>query len=100
VFLGVNSVPLARLAAVRTDGFNVRRSHEDLPAIIAAATAARAASGRATDPMIVSVWAEWDRGLADPDHPDRRRWAELGVNRLVLVCLNPHDPHELEHFFA
>jgi hypothetical protein len=50
--------------------------------------------------MIVSVWAEWDRGLADPDHPDRRRWAELGVNRLVLVCLNPHDPHELEHFFA
>ncbi len=84
---------------MRTDGFNVRRSHEDLPSVIGAALEARATSDRADDPMIVSVWAEWDRALADPGHPERRRWAELGVNRLVLVCLNPHDAHEIEHFF-
>lgn len=99
VILGVNSEPLARMAGARTDGLNVRRSHEALPAIIGAAFDARAASERADEPMIVSVWAEWDRALADPEHPDRRRWSELGVNRLVLVSLDPHDPHELERFF-
>jgi alkanesulfonate monooxygenase SsuD/methylene tetrahydromethanopterin reductase-like flavin-dependent oxidoreductase (luciferase family) len=100
VFLGVNSEPLARLAATRTDGFNVRQSHDDLAAIVAAGLAARAASDRANDPMIVSVWDHFDRALADPDHPKRREWAELGVNRLVLVCLDPHDPEELARFFA
>jgi len=99
VFLGVNSARLARMAAMRTDGFNIRRSQEELASVIDAALEARAASDRADEPMIVSVWAEWDRALADPEHPERRRWAELGVNRLVLVCLNPHDPHEIEHFF-
>jgi alkanesulfonate monooxygenase SsuD/methylene tetrahydromethanopterin reductase-like flavin-dependent oxidoreductase (luciferase family) len=100
VFLGVNSEPLARMAAVRTDGFNVRRSHEDLASIIDAGVAARAASERADEPMMVSVWAEWNRALADPDHPDRRRWADLGVNRLVMVCLEPHDSGEVERFFS
>lgn len=99
IFLGVNSEPLARLAATRTDGLNVRQSHDDLAGIVGAALEGRAASDRADQPMIVSVWSMFDRGLADPAHPKRREWAELGVNRLVLVCLDPHDPHELAHFF-
>ena len=98
-FLGVNSVPLARLAAERTDGLNVRRSHEELDLVLGAAIEHRATSARAGEPMIVSVWAMFDRELADPEHPDRRRWAELGVNRLVLVCLDPHDPAEIARFF-
>lgn len=100
IFLGVNSEPLARLAATRTDGFNVRQSHEELRAIVEAGLAARAGSARADDPMIVSVWAHFDRALADPDHPKRREWADMGVNRLVLVCLDPHDPAELAGFFG
>ena len=100
VFLGVNSEPLARLAATRTDGFNLRQSHDDLAAIVAAGLEARAASDRADRPMVVSVWDHFDRALADPDHPKRRQWAELGVNRLVLVCLDPHDPTEIASFFG
>ncbi len=100
VFLGVNSESLARIAAVRTDGLNVRRSHDELPAIVRAAVEARAASERFDEPMIVSVWAEWDPSLADPEHPERRRWADLGVNRLVLVCLDSHDPQAVERFFG
>ena len=99
IFLGVNSAPLARLAAARTDGFNVRQSHDELASIVAAGLEARAASDRADQPMMVSVWAMFDRALSDPDHPKRREWADLGVNRLVLVCLDPHDPGELTRFF-
>lgn len=100
IFLGVNSEPLARLAATRTDGFNVRQSHEELGPIIQAGLAARAESARANEPMIVSVWDHFDRALADPDHPKRRAWADMGVNRLVLVCLDPHDPVDLSGFFG
>ena len=101
VIVGVNSEPLAALAARRTDGINVRATHPDLAAILAAAQHARAAGAREGDgEMIVSVWAEWDPALADPDHADRRRWHELGVNRLVMVCLAPHDPSAVGRFFA
>jgi alkanesulfonate monooxygenase SsuD/methylene tetrahydromethanopterin reductase-like flavin-dependent oxidoreductase (luciferase family) len=102
IFLGVNSEPLARMAAARTDGLNVRSSHPDLAAIIAAAAdeRARVRPEGSADDMIVSVWAHFDRALADPDDPRRRQWADMGVNRLVVVCLTPHDAAELEHFFA
>jgi alkanesulfonate monooxygenase SsuD/methylene tetrahydromethanopterin reductase-like flavin-dependent oxidoreductase (luciferase family) len=90
--LGVNSTALARLAAERTDGINIRGDHAELAEILGAASAARSTSARADQPMIVSVWSEWDEALVDPDHPSRRRWAELGVNRLVLTWLRPHDP--------
>jgi len=106
ILLGVNSEPLARMAAERTEGLNVRSNHPDLAAILAAAGDAhdeRVRSPRNGDlpgDMIVSVWAHFDRGLADPDDPRRRHWADLGVNRLVLVCLEPHDSAALEHFFA
>lgn len=98
VILGVNSDPLARMAAERTDGFNVRSSHEQLDELVTVAREARAASDRAAEPMTVSVWAEWDEGLADPDHPSRRRWSDLGVNRVVLVWLRPHDPAAMTRF--
>ncbi|MEX0847528.1 MAG: LLM class flavin-dependent oxidoreductase [Ilumatobacteraceae bacterium] len=100
VIVGVNSEPLARMAARRTDGLNVRGTHDWLDAIVAAAFEERAASGRADEPMDVSVWAAFDPALADPDHPDRRRWEALGVGRLVLVCLRPHDPAALAGFFG
>ena len=100
VIVGVNSESLARIAAERTDGINVRASHDDLDGVLRAAIDARSHSPRAADQMIVSVWTHWDRALADPDHPSRRRWAELGVNRLVLVCIQPHDPVEVASFFG
>ena len=103
IILGVNSVPLATMAGARCDGFNVRSSHPDLAALIDAARVARAQRVQAGDtanlaPFDVSVWAEWDDALADPDHPDRRWWQQLGVNRLVMVWLTPHDPAALDRF--
>lgn len=103
VILGVNSVPLATMAGKRCDGMNVRSSHPDLSALIHAAQGARALGADAGDtkngnPFDVSVWAEWDDALADPDHPDRRRWQQLGVNRLIMVWLTPHDPAALDRF--
>jgi alkanesulfonate monooxygenase SsuD/methylene tetrahydromethanopterin reductase-like flavin-dependent oxidoreductase (luciferase family) len=95
VILGVNSEPLARLAGLRTDGVNVRSTHESLEPLLAAAFTGRAERGLDTAGFDVSVWAEFDPALCDPDHPDRRRWAALGVTRLVLVCLTPHDPNTL-----
>lgn len=100
VILGVNSVPLAAMAGARCDGLNVRSSHPDLAALIEAANWARAqrADAGALAPFDVSVWAEWDDALADPDHHDRRRWRQLGVNRLVMVWLTPHDPQAVDRF--
>jgi alkanesulfonate monooxygenase SsuD/methylene tetrahydromethanopterin reductase-like flavin-dependent oxidoreductase (luciferase family) len=100
VILGVNSVALAAIAGQRCDGMNVRSSHDDLAALI---DAGRQAHAQRTDaatarPFDVSVWANWDPSLADPEQPDRRRWAQMGVDRLVLVWLQPHDPAAVAAF--
>jgi alkanesulfonate monooxygenase SsuD/methylene tetrahydromethanopterin reductase-like flavin-dependent oxidoreductase (luciferase family) len=98
VIVGVNSAALARLAGERTDGINVRADHADLHAIITAARDAHAASARADRPFEVSVWTWFDPALDDPDHASRRAWAAAGVERLVLVCLEPHDRRAVERF--
>lgn len=92
VILGVNSVGLAALAGTRADGINVRGDHELLLQLLDAADAARRDADRLDDPWDCSVWAFWDDALLDPEHPERLRWAALGVTRLVLVWLSPHDP--------
>ena len=99
VIVGVNSSALARLAGARTDGINVRSGHDDLTGVIGSARAARAESTRAGDPFEVSVWDFFDPALADPTHPKRVAWVAQGVDRLVLVCLAPHDPTAVAMFF-
>jgi len=42
-----------------------------------------------------SVWLPWDPALLDPDHPERRRLAPFGFDRLVLVWSEPPDPDEI-----
>jgi len=91
VILGVNSVALAELAGRRCDGMNVRSNHDELDALLAAGHAARATAGREHLAWDCSVWAMWDDALLRADHPDRARWAAMGVNRLVLVSLVPLD---------
>lgn len=100
VIVGVNSEPLAALAGRRADGINVRGNHPRLDAIVVAAVEARRGTDRAAETMDVSVWAAWDDALADPEHPQRRRWAALGVTRLVMVCLQPHDPAAIARFLG
>lgn len=93
--VGINSAPLAEVAGRRADGFNVRADHPDLDQLVAVATAAHRSSPDAERPFTVSVWTHFDEALGDPDHPRRREWARLGVNRLVLTVLEPHDPRAL-----
>jgi alkanesulfonate monooxygenase SsuD/methylene tetrahydromethanopterin reductase-like flavin-dependent oxidoreductase (luciferase family) len=100
VYVGVNSAPLARLAGRRCDGVNVRGNHDDLEMLLDSARLARAASDRATEPFTMSVWTAWDEALADPDHPRRRYWASIGVNRLVMTCLDPFDLDALTRFLG
>ena len=89
IVLGVNSVALARIAGHRCDGVNVRRSHPDAERFLAAAADARSARADCRGPWDASVWARWDEALLHPDHPDRLRWASLGVGRLILTALEP-----------
>jgi alkanesulfonate monooxygenase SsuD/methylene tetrahydromethanopterin reductase-like flavin-dependent oxidoreductase (luciferase family) len=89
VTLGVNSPQLARLAARRCDGINLRGHAPEMEALLDAARDER--SGR-LDPWEVSVWTFWDPALLRPDHPERRRFARLGVDRLVLTSLVPLAP--------
>ncbi len=100
VIVGVNSEPLAALAGRRTDGINVRGDHPRLDAIVVAAVEARRGTDRVGEALDVSVWAAWDDALADPEHPQRRRWAALGVTRLVMVFLQPHDPAAIARFLG
>jgi alkanesulfonate monooxygenase SsuD/methylene tetrahydromethanopterin reductase-like flavin-dependent oxidoreductase (luciferase family) len=95
VIVGVNSERLARIAGARAAGINVRASHDHLAAIITSAEAARREAGRTHLPWDCSVWTWFDPALLDPEHPDRVRWASLGVGRLVLVWLTAHDPVSL-----
>ena len=89
IVLGVNSVALARIAGRRCDGVNVRRSHPQAEGFLAAAADARSARTERNGPWDVSVWARWDEALLRADHPDRLRWASLGVGRLILTALEP-----------
>jgi alkanesulfonate monooxygenase SsuD/methylene tetrahydromethanopterin reductase-like flavin-dependent oxidoreductase (luciferase family) len=95
IILGVNSEALAAVAGRRCDGINVRGDHAELEPILRAAAQARLASGRAEHPWDVSVWSMWDARLFDPMHPEMRRWSALGVTRVVMVFLEPHDPSAL-----
>ena len=99
VVAGVNSISLAELVGRRCNGMNVRADHPELAELIEAARRAHAGSPSAEGSFDVSVWTHWDASLADPDHPRRRAWAELGVDRLILTCLDPFDLDAVAGFF-
>ncbi|MBI5090097.1 MAG: LLM class flavin-dependent oxidoreductase [Actinobacteria bacterium] len=99
VILGVNSEPLAALAGRRCDGLNVRGHHPRALDFVDAARRARDARTDSPDrPFDISVWTFWDEALADPQHPERVRWEQHGVNRIVLVSFEPHDPAAVARF--
>lgn len=94
VLVGVNSAALATIAGQRCDGVNVRRSDPDRAEWLRAARAAHAArptgrSGGVDAPFEATMWTLWNPDLLDADHPDRRAWAALGIDRLILTALEP-----------
>jgi alkanesulfonate monooxygenase SsuD/methylene tetrahydromethanopterin reductase-like flavin-dependent oxidoreductase (luciferase family) len=97
IILGVNGVGLAAIAGRRCDGMNVRSNHPDLERLFEAAAVARGQREDTPDSAWDgSVWAWWDEALLDAEHPQRRRWEQLGISRLVLVWFDRFDAAALE----
>ncbi len=86
VLLGVNSVALAEIAGLRCDAMNVALDHPRLGELVAAARAARAASGLAGRPFELTAWTALSDAALDPHGEAHRRIAELGGDGLVLVA--------------
>jgi len=102
IVLGVNSTALARIAAQRTDGVNVRGSADYAHEVIAAAREERSVSharaGDAIDPFMVTVWEHFDEALLRADVVDDRlaRWQSWGVNRVILLMFRGVDLGAIE----
>ncbi len=88
MIVGVNSVALARIAAVETDGINIRWNHPRLEEIIDAARAARPSTA---PPLLVTVWEPWSDELMDTGSPTRMRYEHLGLDRLIVVQFERAD---------
>ncbi len=90
VVLGVNSVALAKVAGLRTNGVNIRASHERAGEILAAAQSAHANSG-IDKPFTVSVWEHYDEALLRGDDTRLDIWRSWGVDRTILLMFKSID---------
>lgn len=88
MIVGVNSAALARIAAEETEGINIRWNHPRLEQIV---EAARQARPRDAPPLVVSAWQPFAEALLDEDSPDRRRYARIGLDRLIIVQFERAD---------
>lgn len=77
--VGTNSERLARIAGRAADGVNVAWRHPHRDRILAAAD--ETAGDR---PFLRTVYTTFDRGLLDPEHPERVAMRERRIDRLVL----------------
>ena len=91
--LGVNSVALAKVAGMRTDGVNIRSSHPQRAEILRVAQDAASAVGKSN--FIVSVWDWFDEALLDASSLARQQLASEGVNRLILLMRGVPDAKRL-----
>ena len=90
VIVGVNSVALARIAGARTNGVNIRASHERAGEILAAAQDAHKSSG-INKPFTVSVWEHYDEALVSGDDTRLDVWRSWGVDRAILLMFKSVD---------
>ena len=90
VIVGVNSVALARIAGARTNGVNIRASHERAGEILAAAQDAHNNSG-INKPFTVSVWEHYDEALVSGDDARLDVWRSWGVDRAILLMFKSVD---------
>jgi alkanesulfonate monooxygenase SsuD/methylene tetrahydromethanopterin reductase-like flavin-dependent oxidoreductase (luciferase family) len=81
VILGVNSVELAEIAVAIANGMNIRSNHPKLEEIV---SGVRSKTEDRPD-WSTSVWAMWDTNLLNDGDSRVNRWAELGIDRVVLV---------------
>ena len=92
IVIGLNSTPLAELAGRRADGMNVRWNHPQLAELLAAG---RAAFDGRPGAWLPTVWMPFDAAVLDPEHPEHRRFAALGVERIVFSWFRPATVAEI-----
>ena len=92
LMFGVNSVALARMAAVEADAINVRSDHLRLEEIIDASREARPPE---MAPLIVTTWARTSPELRDPGSAATRFYEKIGIDRLILVQFDRADVSQL-----
>ena len=90
IIVGVNSVALARIAGARTNGVNIRASHERAGEILAAAQDTHKSSG-INKPFTVSVWEHYNEALLRGDDPRLATWRSWGVDRVILLMFKSVD---------
>ncbi len=91
--IGVNSVALAKVAGMRTDGVNIRSSHPQRAEILRVAQDAATAAGESD--FIVSVWDWFDEALLDPTSAVCKELASEGVNKIILLMRGVPDAKRL-----
>ena len=91
--VGVNSMALARIAGMRTDGINIRASHPQRAEILRVAQDAATAAGKSD--FIVSVWDWFDEALLDPTSAVCKELASEGVNKIILLMRGVPDAKRL-----
>lgn len=93
VIMGVSSERLAELAGRRCDGINVRSEHDNAIDLLRAAARERAASPASMGSRwITTASAFYEDGILDPAHPKRTRFSDAGVDRMIVVCMEPPPP--------
>ena len=78
--VGVNSVRLSKIAALKADGINVAWSHPRRDEFLAAC--------REQSPPSDFEWTTYvayDPALCEEDHPTRQEMASLGITRVILL---------------
>ena len=90
VIIGANSVALAKIAGERTNGVNIRATHERAGEILAAAKLTHENSGL-KKPFTVSVWEHFDEALLRGDDPRLEVWRSWGVDRVILLMFKSVD---------
>ncbi len=88
LFVGVNSVALAEIAAREADGINVRSNHDRLDAIV---DAARRARPPGMPPLVITTWCRMSNELRDPASPEMQRFERIGIDRLIVVQFDRVD---------
>lgn len=91
--IGVNSMALAKVAGMRTDGVNIRSSHPQRAEILRVAQVAATAAGKSD--FIVSVWDWFDEALLDPTSAVCKELASEGVNKIILLMRGVPDAKRL-----
>ena len=93
IIIGVNSMALAKVAGMRTDGVNIRSSHPQRAEILRVARNAATAAGKSD--FIVSVWDWFDEALLDPTSAVCEELASEGVNKIILLMRGVPDAKRL-----